>query len=1367
MWTHFIRSNANIWFSLIGILVTHFRLLGQPLPPQWDRLSLADGLSQSYVTCMIQDRLGFMWFGTAEGLNRYDGLQFKSWFHQANNPNSISNNLIDALLEDQHGHIWLGTEDGLTCYLPEQDTFVRYYHQPNNLNSLSHNKVWALLEDRQGFIWIGTTNGLNRFDPVRKRFTRYPFQEHNPNGISSPKIRSLYQDRQGLIWIGTYGGGLNVLNPGTNQFTVYRHEATNPQSLSHDIVTNMYEDRQGRFWVATYGGGLNLMDRRKGAFKAFRNQAGNPNSLSHDAVYTLLEDKQGQFWVGTDGGGLNLMDRSKEVFTRYLPMPTDRHSLSSPVIKTIFQDRQQNLWLGTWQGGINIRYAARQPFRVYKSDRYASAGMRTELITAFLEDEAGHIWIDVDGNSLSRFDPKTNQFTYYPNVSGLKQYPFTNILDPQGKLWQLTRTSPWRHWLDDKTGLIKSCQPTSNDLLNQQIDKVLKDWQNNWWMVGQRGVVRFDYRQRCYQTFRHEPANPYSLAKGNISTIFEDQQHRVWLGVANGIDLFDSVTHRFSHYPFDRTGQYGGAIGITQDNRGLIWVTSGDGELFRLDPNQGQQAKLTHSTSLGQSAMGVLTDAQNRIWITTRKGLLCYDTRQSSLNQYDHRDGLQSDEFLIGSLLKARNGLFYVGGISGFNVFDPLQIQKNPYRPPVVLTDFQLANQAVPIRNSAGDTLPEKSPLPMAVPYVNQLELAHNQNDFSFGFAALNYYLPQKNRFRFRLNGYDTHWRETNSTQPVASYTNIDPGNYSFEVQAANNDGLWNKQSLLLPILIHRPWWASYWAYGLYGLLVVGLSLLAIRRYRRRLTQKQLAQQQAYEDEQGRVMTALKSHFFDNITHEFRTPLTLILTPTQQLKEKLYDPTQEAQNHRRLDTIDRSAHQLLSLVNQLLDLSKLEAKALPVEESTGDLVLFVQTIVDSFRTQAEVRSIQLNFDSAGMQPAYWFDSTKLERILVNLLANALKFTNAGGTVLTQLTPLDDGVQITVSDTGIGIAPEELPRIFERFYRVTNVRPDKLSKDRQREGSGIGLALVYELVQLQKGKIEVQSQEREGTTFQVTLPYRPVAAALSATTAVDPAPLHKATEETPVVLVVEDNAELRQLIAESLPAHYRVLQALNGQVGFEQAVEQIPDLIISDVLMPVMDGYTLVRHLKNDWRTSHIPVLLLTAKTAPASRLTGLSLGADDYLTKPFQIEELQWRVHNRLQQAQQLRNWFKASLTQPDQETSIPGSAPIDPFLESVYALVEQHLDDSTFGAEALAATLEQSRMSVYRKLKALTGLSASECIRGYRLKRACVYLQQGMSVTETAYQVGFESPAYFTKCFRETYQLTPTEFARSNTPLS
>lgn len=1364
MWTNVFSITLRVAFLVVASLGCHVPVQSQS-SPHWDQLSQEEGLSQSYVTCMLQDRLGFMWFGTADGLNRYDGLQFKSWFHRAKDPGSLSHNLIDALLEDRQGNLWIGTQDGLNCYRPNQDTFERFYHQPTNPNSLANNKIWALLADKQGFIWIGTRNGLDRFDPVHRQFTHFPFREQNPNGISHPQIRSLYQDRQGMIWIGTFGGGLNRYNPRTHRFTVYRHQPANPQSLSHDVVTSLYEDRQGRFWVATYGGGLNRMNRAEGTFRTFQNQPGNPGSLSHNAIYTLLEDRQGQFWVGTDGGGLNRFDRNRELFTRYTSTPTQQNGLSSPVIKTIFQDRQQNLWLGTWQGGINVRYAARQPFRLFKSTEYATRGGRNELVMGFVEDGSGAVWIDLDGTGLSRFDPTTDQFTYFPRVAAAGRTPFTDITDMQGKVWSITRSSPWSHWLDRRTGRLVPCGPGNDGSVSPPIDKLLIDQRKNFWLMNQQGAFRFDHRQRCYQAYRHDPARPGSLAMGSTSAILEDSQHQIWLGVANGIDRFDSLTHQFIHYTYDALDQYGGAVGICQNSHGLIWVISREGHLFRLDPGQGPRAALHHQRALGQGAMGIVVDAHNRLWISTRRGLFRYNPENSSLRRYDHQDGLQSDEFLQESILKARNGLIYAGGVGGFTLFDPLQIQQNPYLPPVVLTDFRLASQAVPIRRSPADTLTQKSPLNTAIPYVDRLELAHDQNDFSVGFAALNYYQSRKNRFRYRLKGYDARWQETDGTHPLAAYTNIDPGSYTFEVQAANNDGVWNPQSRLLGLLIHRPWWASYWAYGVYGVLFVLIGYQALRRYRHRLRVSQLARQQAYQVEQEREMSAVKTRFFENITHEFRTPLTLILTPTQQLKEQLHDPDQAMQNNRRLDTIDRSAHQLLSLVNQLLDLSKLEARTLPVTESVGDLVAFVQTIVDPFQTQAEIRSIQLTFVATQLAPAWYFDPAILERIVVNLLANALKFTGEGGSVSVKLAPLDAGIQLTVTDTGVGIPPDDLPRIFDRFYQATtgplNPPGSSAAATPLPESTGIGLALVSELVQLQQGQISVESQVSRGTTFTVELPYRLASLPTSPAHADDPTLLSADTDENPRVLVVEDNPDLRQLITESFPAHYTLLSAVHGQDGFEQAVEQLPDLIISDVLMPVMDGYTLVRQLKRDWRTSHIPVLLLTAKSASSSRLEGLSLGADDYLSKPFQTEELQWRVHNRLEQVRHLRNWLKASLTKPDTDQTTPEPPP-DPFLTAVYAILEENVADSTFGPEALVAALGQSRMSVYRKLKAVTGMSASECIRSYRLKRACAYLQQRVSIADTAYRVGFESPAYFAKCFREAYHQTPSEFARS-----
>jgi signal transduction histidine kinase/AraC-like DNA-binding protein len=587
---------------------------------------------------------------------------------------------------------------------------------------------------------------------------------------------------------------------------------------------------------------------------------------------------------------------------------------------------------------------------------------------------------------------------------------------------------------------------------------------------------------------------------------------------------------------------------------------------------------------------------------------------------------------------------------------------------------------------------------------------------------------------------------------------------------------------------IQPPFWATWWAILLYGLIGLGLAWGLLQVYLNRIRLNQTIRLRQQEADQLRAVNTIKTNFFTNITHEFRTPLTLILGPTQQLMSQEVEP----RNRRRLlQTIEQNAHQLLGLINQLLDLSKLEASVMPIHESRGDLTEFIRYWLNPLTDQATTQGLSLTFTSE-VTGDYWFDAEKLERIVYNLTANALKFTQAG-TISVTLTEASERIRLTVADTGVGMSAQHLPHIFDRFYQIDNPadriahqdaagspfgpRPMRgagtgqpgTGSDRDTTavpGTGIGLALVQELVQLQGGHISVESQQNQGTTFVVELPYKKamgIDRAGIGAPAAGPPDCDSLDSHDPVqhaeLLVVEDNDELARFIIESLPPHYRIRRAVHGQDGLKQALEQLPDLIISDVMMPLMDGFTLCNQLKTDVRTSHIPIILLTAKSSVENRLAGLSMGADDYLTKPFQITELQLRVRNQLVSKQRQREWVQASLRNPDPVSPPPSTESTDPFLDRLYTLFDANLSDSGFGLDQLMSELGMSRATLFRKVKAMTGLTANELLRNYRLKRATKLLRSGVLVGETAFQVGFESPSYFSKCFRDLYQVSPSDF--------
>ncbi|GAB3915527.1 two-component regulator propeller domain-containing protein [Larkinella terrae] len=1318
--------------------------------PQPELITDRQGLPQAFVPDIVQDRQGFIWAATRDGLCRYDGIRFKVFQPTAEGQPSLSFAGVSRLLLDYRGHIWITSELGdLDRFDPVAERFVNVSRLSVYQAAMGTQKPAFFCIDRQEQLWLVTslTNQLIRLDLKKRKITRF-----SPTTQSTGTIFDIIEAADGQIWLAT-SQGLAYFDQRTNQFRPYKPLRAGLLYPGEDHfsqpIFRLYAVPSGHLLLA----GKQQLSRflpRTGAVQLYPLPDGKPDWSQAN----FTQDGAGRIYF-VFGNALARLTTAKGVEIIARQQPADYNNWGT----RLWIDRSNVLWEGTRGRGIRKYDLVAMPFRArayqrsFHDDILGEQGLdipeAKRLLTQrkssydfrYTIDHKGHFWYNVGSSRIRQVDLKTKQVEQRPLPAWFANREFDDkpcplATDPQGQVWALHDSTAWS--FDERTQRWQSWPYRIPSSLIGIVLLFTIDEGALWLATDQKGLWRMDRKTGRLRQYANRPNDPYSLSNNALFCLSGDptDPNRLWLGTfGGGLCAFDKRTGRFRRFT-ERDGLPNNVI------------------------------------------YSVIPDRQGSLWMGTNKGICQMDRRTFKTRTFTRNDGLLADEFnrfhwLYLPGMGSRNAgtarlrpsvhgdRIIMGGLEGITSFNPGSLIQDSYEPTVELTTLLVNNQSI---DSLRSKWPEVTGKNGPVSALQNLSLTHDQNYLTAEFAVMQYNRPTKNRYRYRLVGLDDQWIPTDRS--VAIYTALAPGQYVLWLNASNTSGLWSRHVRKLNLVIHPPFWATWWAYLVYAAGAVGLALVGMRLYANRVRLRQsLALQQReialgqQEARQLRDMNQMKSNFFANITHEFRTPLTLILGPTEQMASENPEP----KNYRRLMTIEQNAHQLLRLINQLLDLSKLEASVMPVNESPGALTESIAYWLQPLAEQASSQGLTLSFTSE-VKGAYWFDAEKLERIVYNLTANALKFTKIGN-IQMSLMPAPEGIRLIVTDTGQGISAEHLPHIFDRFYQANPLSNETEQPGNLRSGTGIGLALVKELVSLQGGRISVDSVIDQGTTIIVDLPFRAATDTTSSEETGHDSNFNQEQwthrkENVPRILIVEDNDELAHLLIDSLPPVYHIGRAVDGQDGLEKALEYQPDLIISDVLMPRMDGFTLCGHLKSDLVTSHIPVILLTAKTAAEDRLEGLSQGADDYLTKPFQVRELQLRVRNQLASKQRQREWVRASLTSSDPEASQLAATPLDPFLTQLYALIETHLDDPLFGVDSLVMSLGLSRTSLYRKIKSLTDLSINELIRNYRLKRAAQLLREGHAITETAYLVGFDSPAYFSKCFRDFYQLTPREFA-------
>ena len=1356
--------------------------------------NLAENFVNKHVLCLQEDSNANLWFGTAEhGLFYKDGRTgyINRLFHPEDD--ETCRKAIKHLYVDIHDRVWIIYDDyTVDGFRTDTWQLEHFYHDAEDSCSIASDRlgyargnflyVPAFCEDQKHRIWFGTEDsGISRYDPQTGCFTHYKKNPQDSASLSSNAIKCILRDSRNDIWIASVNGGVDRYVPDSDSFQHISLKFSDKESLSTYSCDFMMEDELGRLWLTTYRDstdGLNVtrnpeedaalfcFDVEKNTFVRYSYNPNTPDIPFPEYTFPLFSEKNGVVWCYNTPTVLERYDGYSPNVSVVKASPDIPNTFRGYTVTSLIRDHSNMVWIGTWLAGLNKYNPYVQSFMNYRYIPNDSASLQTNRINALHESKnfPGKLYIGLPAGYGLRYLDLEKGVVYSEKLTGDRKYikNLYNISsicsDRSGTLWVACFADRLFRIQNNYISLVSTNPESGKSFGVPNLWTVAADSSGMIW-VGTKpeGVRCFDNQRDEITVYSFNKNDSTSLSDNRVEIIYIDKQNDVWVGTENGLNLFNRDSHNFKRYLAGVSIKY-----ILEDDHERLWLgTLGDGLLLFNRQSKEIVNYESREAIAGNVIYSIVQDYTGNLWIAADGGLTRFNPGTKEVANFYEEHGLPSVKFHSGALL-AGDGQIYLGTQEdGIVAFDPNDVKQNMIPPKIVLTDILLFDESLPVRTS---------PLQEDVSIAKEIELKHWQNDISFEMTALHYAHPEKNTYQYWLENYDEDWHD-NGTNRIADYTNLDPGQYIFHAKAANADGFWNEEPTSLRITIHPPWWATGWAYGLYLLLFVGIVVTTWKLQVRRIKLRHDLQKREFESQQLRKVDHLKSQFFANISHEFRTPITLVKGPLEKLAEK----TRDKNSQKDLSIMRRNINRLQRLINQLLDLSALESGKLELKPVTQDVVRLVRFYVQSFESQAKLKGISLTFAGDTNELYAFIDKHKMEDIVYNLVSNAIKFTDKGGEVKVHVVMqhqtfeyADKWFEIRVSDTGIGIPEGRVEFIFDRFYQVDD------SHTRQHEGSGIGLALTKELVELHGGSITVNSVPGVGSVFTVRLPVGDVDPnAMKHDLPERVAPVEDVITESkneigtsgePLVLIVEDNADLRAYIRDVMGESYRFNEAADGEAGFDLAKKTVPDLIISDVMMPKMDGYQLCGRIKTDELTSHIPVILLTARASKENKLEGLETGADDYLIKPFDPDELLSRVKNLIEQRRKLRERFAKRLIVEPKDISVTSAD--ERFMQRALAVLEEHLSDSQFNAERFAEKVGTSRSSLYLKVHGLTGLSTTEFIRSMRLKRAASLIRKKSgSISEIVYQVGFNHLSYFSKCFKKQFGVTPSEFAIEKRP--
>ncbi len=1336
-----------------------------------------DGLSDNEVNCFLKDSSGFVWIGTANGLNRFDGHSIKSFLHNSNDSTSLLDNGVSKICETPDGRLMVNTNRGPDLYDPEKENFepdIKAFYKTYNLPAGLIKDI--VKDDQENFWFVHETKGLIKYNSGNHHSIQVVHDSSQSESIISNSITSFAKDLdKKSFWVIHSNGYLERISEVNGGISVvYRNDFLFKLNKGLPLEYKIIIDQDGDLWTFVVRGkdqGAYYFDTKQFYFRHFSRKS-FPGALNTNIVRDISYDDTGLIWIGTDHGGINIVDK-KDFSVAYLKhVDGDNQSLLQNSIYALYKDDSGILWIGTHKMGVSFYYPHMNRFPSYKKNSLDPSSLPFDDVNCFTEDTKGNLWIGTNGGGLIYFDRQHEtfkQFLHDPeNPKSLSNDVIVSLcIDHQEKLWIGTFLGGLNCYDGKKFIRFLHDSLNTNTLSDLSAWDVFEDSKQRLWIGTLSAGV--DLLDRGTNTFSHfKSYEPNSIHPNSINAIMEDSDGDIWFASQDGVEVLSKKNSRFtflSNVPGDKNSLVNNHVfDIKEDKQGRIWLgTLGGLNYF----NKSTKKFISYTTEDGlphNSVLGILIDDNGNLWLSTQNGI-CNAIIEGeperniklTFRTYGEGDGLQGRRFNKNANYKTRLGELIFGGAKGFNIFKPAQIKLNKISPRVFLTDFKIYNKRI----NVGEEVDGKILFSKSLDRTDHIILPYNQNVFSIEFAALDYFQPQRVLYRYKLEGFHTKWINTDTKSKEVTFTNLDPGDYTLKIKAANHDGFWNPHETTLKVTILPPFWKTLPAIVVYIILVFLLLLLTKRLIEHREKQKFRIKQERLEVMRMHELDMMKIKFFTNVSHEFRTPLTLILAPV----EKLVKQTKSSDHKKQLHLIQQNAKRLLNLVNQLLDFRKLEVQHVKLNLSEGDLIKFLQEITYSFSDLSEKKEIVLNFNSNVESLVTLFDADKVEKIVFNLLSNAFKFTPEGGKISVEVeNTAEEKIIIIVKDTGIGIPDEKRDRIFEPFFQ--NDLPGTLLN----QGSGIGLSITKEFVKLHHGNISVRSEPGQGSSFILELPIQEVlhhtgTPELTATHVEDEYFARDSSlsrRVKPTVLIVEDNEDFSFYLKDNLKQAYRIYEARNGNEGWQNALLNLPDVIVTDIMMPGMNGLQLCNKIKSDPRTSHIPIIILTARTDDEHKLEGYETGADEYLSKPFNFEILASRIRYHILQLEKFQKAIPKQIVVRSADIAI--DSPEEKFISRAIKCVEENLSRPDFSVEDLSRELGMGRTLFYKKMVQLTGKSPIEFIRLIRLQQAAQLLEKSrLTVSEIAYQVGFNNPKYFAKYFKEEYSMLPSEFAFNN----